>query len=329
MSQSGSVNDRRRKKKIYKTYGIKIQSVQSYSKWKLGIFYLMIFALVLFISGYELKLLNTEILIDNIIREGINYDAFREMKVNEAALKKADKNIKHLLEKNPDLKDRKYLDRIGYLTFSMMACYYDLIDHEVVDDITFYRAIGKVSATESFRELYSYYQAVLSDLEYFPVPRVQSADIFYDNTWYEHRSYGGNRRHEGSDLMASNNQRGYFPIISITDGIVEKMGWLEQGGYRIGIRSNSGGYFYYAHLYSYVTGLKEGDEVIAGQLLGFMGDSGYGKEGTIGQFDVHLHLGIYVDAISGEMSINPYWILHILEKYRTKYASVETNGSFD
>jgi murein DD-endopeptidase MepM/ murein hydrolase activator NlpD len=123
--------------------------------------------------------------------------------------------------------------------------------------------------------------------------------------------------------MASNNLRGFFPIISITDGVVEKMGWLEQGGYRIGIRSEAGGYFYYAHLASYAPELNIGDSVIAGQLLGFMGDSGYGSEGTIGQFDVHLHLGIYVNSEasdSGEMSVNPYCILRILEKNRTKYA---------
>jgi murein DD-endopeptidase MepM/ murein hydrolase activator NlpD len=120
--------------------------------------------------------------------------------------------------------------------------------------------------------------------------------------------------------MAANNIRGYYPIISITDGTIEKIGWLEQGGYRIGIRSPSGGYFYYAHLYSYAPELKEGDQVIAGQLLGFMGDSGYGSEGTIGMFDVHLHLGIYVETGTGEMSVNPYYILKMLEDNRTDYA---------
>ena len=43
--------------------------------------------------------------------------------------------------------------------------------------------------------------------------------------------------HEGCDIMAGNNERGYFPIVSMTDGVVERIGWLEKGGYRIGIRS--------------------------------------------------------------------------------------------
>lgn len=36
------------------------------------------------------------------------------------------------------------------------------------------------------------------------------------------------------------------------------------------------------------------------------GDSGYGEEGTVGQFDVHLHFGIYINDNNGnEISINP------------------------
>ena len=76
--------------------------------------------------------------------------------------------------------------------------------------------------------------------------------------------------------MAENNVSGYYPVISVTDGVVENMGWLEKGGYRVGIRSNSSGYFYYAHLSSYA-GIKKGDKIKAGTLLGYMGDTGYGK----------------------------------------------------
>jgi len=283
------------------------------------VFSLAALIIILFVTGFELKLLKTRLLIDTMVEEGINYDAFREMKVNEAALKSAEKKISHLLEEKPEFKNYAFMDAIGYLTISMMAREYNLMDYGPVDTITFYRGIGRVASTSGYQELYGYYKAIIRDLKYFPVPRVETADVTYSDTWYAERNYGGKRRHEGTDLMASNNLRGFFPVISITDGTVEKMGWLEQGGYRIGIRSNSGGYFYYAHLYSYAPELKEGDPVIAGQLLGFMGDSGYGIEGTIGQFDVHLHLGIYVNSSTGEISVNPYHILIMLEKYRTNY----------
>ena len=42
------------------------------------------------------------------------------------------------------------------------------------------------------------------------------------------RSYGGKRRHEGTDIMALDNKKGVLPIVSITDGVIEKMGWLEK-----------------------------------------------------------------------------------------------------
>ena len=56
------------------------------------------------------------------------------------------------------------------------------------------------------------------------------------------------------------------------------------------------------------------------ELLGFMGDSGYGAEGTTGKFAVHLHLGIYINDETGEeLSVNPYWVLKWLEKKRLYY----------
>lgn len=177
---------------------------------------------------------------------------------------------------------------------------------------------------QEVRQLEGYEEAVWEDLEYFPVPlprQGSSLAVSYDNSWMSERSFGGARGHEGTDLMASLNERGRYPVLSMTDGIVEKVGWLKLGGYRIGIRSPSGGYFYYAHLYDYAREFQEGEEVKAGELLGFMGDSGYGEqEGTIGQFAVHLHVGIYVQGSQGEeVSINPYWVLKWLEKRRLRY----------
>lgn len=171
-------------------------------------------------------------------------------------------------------------------------------------------------------EITCIYRNILSDLKYFPIPleKEEKENITYINSWDYERTYGGKRRHEGTDLMTSNNVRGYFPVISITDGVVEKKGWLEQGGYRIGIRSESGAYFYYAHLYSYAEGIEPGKKVIAGELLGFVGDTGYSKtEGTTGNFDVHLHMGVYYDYKGKETALNPYYMLLFLESKRLKF----------
>ena len=127
--------------------------------------------------------------------------------------------------------------------------------------------------------------------------------------WGE-RTYGGKRGHEGCDLMASKDIPGLYPVVSMTDGVVSARGWLEKGGYRIGITAPSGAYFYYAHLDSYGS-YQEGDEVKAGDIIGFMGNTGYDPEGMKGMFATHLHLGIYLYPDGKETSYNPYWILRL------------------
>lgn len=157
----------------------------------------------------------------------------------------------------------------------------------------------------------------MEDLKYFPVPISQSnekATVSFTNSWMASRTFGGERGHEGCDIMAGMNERGIYPVLSMTDGTIEQVGWLTQGGYRVGIKGESGAYFYYAHLESYTENVAKGNHVTAGEQIGFMGDSGYGREGTTGMFDVHLHVGIYLyDEEGEEYSINPYYALKYLE----------------
>lgn len=163
---------------------------------------------------------------------------------------------------------------------------------------------------------------VASEVIYFPIPESTvdpSLQVSYVDGWMAERNYKGTSGHEGTDIMASENKRGVYPVLSMTDGTVTNIGWLEKGGYRIGITSDSSTYYYYAHLDSYAD-LKEGDRVIAGQFLGYMGDSGYGEEGMKGQFPVHLHVGIYTYVDGKEVSVNPYYVLLSLENHKLKYA---------
>lgn len=178
--------------------------------------------------------------------------------------------------------------------------------------------------------------SVDNELQYFPVVKYNyispndkevNTDIYnceneisYDNSWEKDRNYGGLRKHEGTDLMASNNKSGYYMVISMADGVVENKGWLKLGGYRIGIRTDSGVYLYYAHLHSYAQDIEVGDRVMARKLLGFMGDTGYGEEeGTSGKFDVHLHFGYYIKKNEDDVSINPYFFLKYLENNKICY----------
>lgn len=157
-------------------------------------------------------------------------------------------------------------------------------------------------------------QSVWDDLKYFPIAASSNFSMSFEDSWMYDRTYKEERGHEGTDVMPDKNERGTIPVVSMTDGTVEKKGWLELGGYRIGIRAPRGAYFYYAHLDSYAD-LEPGDEVKAGDLLGFMGDTGYGTdEGTMGKFPVHLHLGIYINSGGEEISVNPYPALKYTEE---------------
>ena len=172
------------------------------------------------------------------------------------------------------------------------------------------------------KECLRFLQCVENEVSYYPVAESsvdKSLTTSYMNSWMKDRSYGGARGHEGTDLMASVNKRGIYPIISMTDGVVTNLGWLEKGGYRVGITSDSGTYYYYAHLDSYAN-IQKGNRVKAGELLGYMGDTGYGEEGTKGKLDVHLHVGIYSYEEGREISVNPYYVLLYLENKKLKYA---------
>lgn len=200
----------------------------------------------------------------------------------------------------------------------LISLYYDLPFKENVrwdnSDLVKYRN-QMMTYYEDYQQMKSYLQKIVEDMKYFPVAHstLQSDFVEFENSWGYERLYGGKRFHEGCDMMATKNVRGVYPIVSVSDGVVEKLGWLEKGGYRVGIRSNNGIYYYYAHLAEYAA-IKEGDVIRAGDVIGFMGDTGYSTvEGTVGNFDVHLHFGIYIDDSEGEeISINPYYFLRFL-----------------
>lgn len=184
-----------------------------------------------------------------------------------------------------------------------------------------------VDDTAEYESLYQYIASIFYDMTYFPVGNVSNlptASYSYVDSWQFERTYGGDRVHEGCDIMATYNKRGIYPVYSATEGVVENIGWLKLGGWRIGIRSESGAYYYYAHLSEYAKDFAVGETVEAGTLLGFMGDSGYSEVvGTTGMFDVHLHFGIYFnDAFGNEYAINPYPALYFCEMRQNERLAV-------
>ena len=150
------------------------------------------------------------------------------------------------------------------------------------------------------------------------------------------RSYGFKRTHLGNDLMGSIGT----PIIAVESGTIEHLGWNQYGGWRIGIRSNdTKRYYYYAHLrknHPYAEGLKEGDYVKAGDVIGYLGMTGYSTKENVNNINVpHLHFGMQlifdesqVDS-PNEIWIDVYQIIEFLKKNRSEvYMSNEETKDY-
>ena len=90
-------------------------------------------------------------------------------------------------------------------------------------------------------------------------------------------------------------------------------------------------YYYYAHLRSghpYAAGLKEGQTVYAGEVIGYLGMTGYSdSEDYNGMQRPHLHFGvqlIFDESSSAEIWIDPYELIKFLGGHRS--ATVSAGG---
>jgi hypothetical protein len=175
-----------------------------------------------------------------------------------------------------------------------------------------YHNSRSVQRIEQFAKIYQHFDTLSLNEHAFPVP-VRSR-YSYRSTWGAGRSWGGYRIHEGTDIFA-----GYgVPVRSTCYGIIENKGWNPYGGWRIGIRDTQNIYHYYAHLSGYDKALEEGDILKPGQVIGWVGSSGYGKPGTQGKFPPHLHYGVYRDNGLTEWSFDPYPMLKQWERSERK-----------
>ena len=140
------------------------------------------------------------------------------------------------------------------------------------------------------------------------------------------RSFGFQRKHLGNDLMGSLGT----PIVAVEGGVVEAMGWNRYGGWRVGIRSfDNKRYYYYAHLQKdapFAPGLQVGDMVQAGDLIGFMGRTGYSDRENVNNIEtVHLHFGMQLifdesqKECNSEIWIDVYDIVRLLSSHRASY----------
>ena len=141
------------------------------------------------------------------------------------------------------------------------------------------------------------------------------------------RSYGFARNHLGHDMMSQVGT----PIIAVESGYVEVLGWNQYGGWRIGIRSfDNKRYYYYAHMrkdFPYVKTLKEGDTVQAGDVIGYVGRTGYSTTENTNNIEVyHLHFGLQLvfdesqKESNNEIWVDCYNLVQFLYKNRSETA---------
>jgi murein DD-endopeptidase MepM/ murein hydrolase activator NlpD len=173
----------------------------------------------------------------------------------------------------------------------------------------------------------AYYRPVIVDGESFPLARSNFLSLIeIQHNWHalRLRLIGGKWLpvgvHEGIDISA---ERG-TPILSMSPGVVENVGWTFYSGTRVGIRGDDGRYYFYAHLSEVARGLRVGGRVVPGQMLGRVGNTGYGQPGERDQFPPHLHFGIQV----GATWVNPHPTLVSLYD-ATVAADARTQGQLD
>ena len=137
------------------------------------------------------------------------------------------------------------------------------------------------------------------------------------------RTYGFARRHLGHDMIAATGT----PVVAVESGIVEALGWNQYGGWRIGIRSfDTKRYYYYAHLRQnrpYAAGLCLGKTVEAGDVIGYVGRTGYSTRENVNNIRVsHLHFGLQLifdesqKESDSEIWVDCYALTKLLRQHR-------------
>lgn len=116
------------------------------------------------------------------------------------------------------------------------------------------------------------------------------------------------RRHKGIDLMAPK----LSPVFAVADGVIIRIGAGRRSGNMIMIDHGDGVQTWYLHLnndspgtddgrggqtWAFAPGLQEGSQVLAGQFIAYVGNSG-NAEGT----SLHTHFELRINGVA----VDPY-----------------------
>jgi peptidoglycan LD-endopeptidase LytH len=115
-------------------------------------------------------------------------------------------------------------------------------------------------------------------------------------------SRGSHRKHLAIDIGAPKGT----PVLAAADGQIENLRRENRGGISLYQKDSSGRYLlYYCHLFRYKKGLRPGDKVAKGDVIGYVGRTGHVIGGA------HLHFSITRlpeddDNFKAGVAINPY-----------------------
>ncbi len=112
----------------------------------------------------------------------------------------------------------------------------------------------------------------------------------------------GGRSHEGNDIFAPMGT----PLLASERGVIDNMGTGTLGGIKLWVIGESGTQYYYAHLIDYADGITDGTLVEAGEVIGYVGNTGNAISTP-----PHLHYEIHPD---GGDAIDPYPLLHAVDQ---------------
>ena len=167
-------------------------------------------------------------------------------------------------------------------------------------------------------------------------PIAKNYPYYHYDDFGSKRSYGFSRPHLGNDLMGQVGT----PIVAVEGGVIEALGWNQYGGWRIGIRSlDTKRYYYYAHLrkdHPYRKDLAVGDIVRSGDVIGYLGRSGYSLKENVNNIKTsHLHFGMQLvfdesqkECLS-EIWIDVYEIVRLLDNKRSEVVKIPETKDYE
>jgi hypothetical protein len=105
-------------------------------------------------------------------------------------------------------------------------------------------------------------------LRHYVFPVVGPSD--YGDTYGAFRGDVPGNWHHGDDIFAPLGT----PVVAVASGTINRVGWEHLGGWRLWVRDSAGDEFYYAHLAGYAPSDLRSNRVVAGQVIGFLGNTG-------------------------------------------------------